>query len=94
MHGLAMATTAEPDTTQRLTIQYEDGGDGWVTATIVEEPGAISQGRTREEAYANVLDALRDLKHRPSLAERVALTIEARIVEPLSEILQRRLAQR
>jgi predicted RNase H-like HicB family nuclease len=41
-----------------LTIRYEDGGDGWVLATIPEVPGAISQGRTRAEARANVIDAL------------------------------------
>jgi predicted RNase H-like HicB family nuclease len=41
-----------------LTIRYEDGGDGWVLATIPEIPGAISQGRTRAEARANVIDAL------------------------------------
>ncbi len=41
-----------------LTIHYEDAGDGWVLATIPEVPGAISQGRTRAEARANVIDAL------------------------------------
>ncbi|MDX6681653.1 MAG: HicB like antitoxin of bacterial toxin-antitoxin system [Solirubrobacteraceae bacterium] len=42
----------------KLTIHYEDAGDGWVLATIPEVPGAISQGRTRAEARANVIDAL------------------------------------
>jgi len=41
-----------------LTIRYEDAGDGWFTAQIAEVPGAISQGKTREEARANVIDAL------------------------------------
>lgn len=41
-----------------LTVRYSDAGDGWVTAQVVEIPGAISEGRTREEARANVLDAL------------------------------------
>jgi predicted RNase H-like HicB family nuclease len=41
-----------------LTIRYSDAGDGWVTAQIVEIPGAISQGATRDEARTNVLDAL------------------------------------
>jgi predicted RNase H-like HicB family nuclease len=41
-----------------LTIHYSDAGDGWVMAQIAEIPGAISQGATREEARANVLDAL------------------------------------
>lgn len=41
-----------------LTVRYSDAGDGWVTAQIAEIPGAISEGATREEARANVLDAL------------------------------------
>ena len=41
-----------------LTIHYEDAGDGWLLATIPEVPGAISQGRIRAEARANVIDAL------------------------------------
>ena len=42
-----------------LTVHYEDAGDGWILARIPEVPGAISQGRTREEARENVIDALR-----------------------------------
>jgi predicted RNase H-like HicB family nuclease len=42
----------------RLTIVYEDAGEGWIMATVPEVPGAISQGRTREEARENVIDAL------------------------------------
>jgi predicted RNase H-like HicB family nuclease len=41
-----------------LTIRYSDAGDGWVTAQIAEIPGAIRQGESREQAKANVLDAL------------------------------------
>ena len=44
-----------------LTVIYEDGEDGFVLARIREVPGAMSQGRTREEARENVLDALREL---------------------------------
>jgi predicted RNase H-like HicB family nuclease len=44
--------------TVNLTLHFEDGGDGWVLATIPEVPGAISQGRTRAEARENVIDAL------------------------------------
>jgi len=44
--------------TVNLTIRYEDAGDGWLLAFIPEVPGAISQGRTREEARHNVIDAL------------------------------------
>lgn len=52
-----------------LSIVYEDAGDGWVMATIPEVPGAISQGSTREEARANVIDALR-LMLRPEPGEK------------------------
>jgi predicted RNase H-like HicB family nuclease len=45
--------------TVRLTVRFEDAGEGWVLATTPEVPGAISQGRTREQARANVIDALR-----------------------------------
>jgi predicted RNase H-like HicB family nuclease len=42
-----------------LTIVYEDAEDGWIVATIPEIPGVFSQGRTRDEARSNVIDALR-----------------------------------
>ena len=41
-----------------LTVRYSDAGEGWVTAQIAEIPGAISEGKTREEARSNVIDAL------------------------------------
>ncbi len=44
----------------RLTITYEEPDEeGWIVARVIEVPGAISQGRTREEARDNVIDALR-----------------------------------
>lgn len=45
----------------RLTVVYEDGGDGWIVASVPEVPGALSQGRTRAEARENVIDALRGI---------------------------------
>lgn len=43
-----------------ITISFDDPDeDGWIMARVLEVPGAISQGRTREEAGENVLDALR-----------------------------------
>jgi predicted RNase H-like HicB family nuclease len=46
--------------TLRLTITYDEPDeDGWIVARVVQVPGAISQGRTREEARQNVIDALR-----------------------------------
>lgn len=37
---------------------FEPREDGWIAASIPEVPGAHSQGRSREEARANVIDAL------------------------------------
>jgi predicted RNase H-like HicB family nuclease len=43
-----------------FTIAFEPpDGDGWIVARVLEIPGAMSQGRTRDEARANALDALR-----------------------------------
>lgn len=42
----------------QVTIAYESGQDGWITAQILEVPAAIDQGRTREEARTNALEAL------------------------------------
>lgn len=44
-----------------LTIVYEDADDGWITASVAEVPGANSQGRTREQARENVIDALHEI---------------------------------
>jgi predicted RNase H-like HicB family nuclease len=44
--------------TLKLRIEYEPGENGWVIAQIPAVPGAMSQGRNREEARDNVLDAL------------------------------------
>jgi predicted RNase H-like HicB family nuclease len=42
------------------TIAFDEPDEaGWVVARVLEVPGALSQGRTREEAQENVLDALR-----------------------------------
>ena len=43
-----------------MTITYDEPDeDGWIVARVTEIPGAISQGRSREEARDNVIDALR-----------------------------------
>ncbi len=44
----------------QMTIAYDDPDqEGWIVARVIEVPGALSQGRTREEARENVIDALR-----------------------------------
>jgi predicted RNase H-like HicB family nuclease len=44
-----------------LTIMLEMGEDNFWVATIPEVPGAFSQGKTREKARQNVLEAMEDL---------------------------------
>lgn len=44
----------------RLTIVFEQD-EGWVIASVPEVPGTHSQGRTREEARENVIEALRGI---------------------------------
>jgi predicted RNase H-like HicB family nuclease len=61
LHGKALLKrryTRDVSETMDLTIVYEDGDDGWIVASIPAVPGVLSQGRTREEARENVLDAL------------------------------------
>lgn len=50
----------ENDTPLSLTIVYEPGDDGWITVSIPEVPGVLSQGRTRGEAREMILSALND----------------------------------
>ena len=52
------STVSGVSDTLELTIVYEPGENGWVIASIPEVRGVHSQGRSREEARANVLDAL------------------------------------
>jgi antitoxin HicB len=57
-----MATTAKKVEAGKPSVTYTatftPGEDGWICAQIVELPEAISQGRTLEEAKANVAEAL------------------------------------
>jgi predicted RNase H-like HicB family nuclease len=64
---------------KELTIIFELGQDGWWIATIPEVPGAFSQGKTKEEARANVLDAVSEL-----MAARRELALRERA--PQSEV--------
>jgi predicted RNase H-like HicB family nuclease len=42
-----------------FTISFDTPDEeGWIVARVLEVPGAMSQGRTREDARENVLDAL------------------------------------
>jgi len=80
--------TAGPTDPTQLTVLYTRNDDGWITAQIAEFPAAISQGQTEHEAWTNVLDALHDLTHEPTPAERIAAVVQARVIETLSEVVE------
>jgi len=43
-----------------MTLAFDEPDEaGWIVARVIEVPGAFSQGRSREGARANVIDALR-----------------------------------
>jgi len=68
-----------------VTITYDESDeDGWIVARVVGVGGAVSQGRTREEARENVIDALRlmlsgddDQRFAPGPSEQLEITLPA-----------------
>jgi predicted RNase H-like HicB family nuclease len=53
-----MAQTVEDNAPVTYSAVLTPGEDGWICAQIAEVPEAISQGRTHDEAIANVTEAL------------------------------------
>jgi len=41
-----------------LTIKVSTGQDGFIVAECLDIPGCASQGKTRDEALANIVDAI------------------------------------
>lgn len=87
MSATASHPTSAADPSQ-LTFRYTTNPDGWVTAQIAERPEAISQGASEHEAYINVLEALHDLTHEPTLTERLFFTAQARLAEQIEWVQQ------
>lgn len=44
-----------------FTIIFEKGDEGWWIASIPEIPGAVSQGKSQDEARSMVKDCAREL---------------------------------
>jgi len=44
----------------KLIVTLESGEDGHIVAECPSIPGCVSQGRTRDEAMANIHEAIRD----------------------------------
>ncbi len=49
-----------PPIRQRVTyrVLLEKGQDGWIVAKCLDVKGAISQGKNREEALKNIIEAI------------------------------------
>jgi len=43
---------------QAFHIEFSPGDDGYVIARCLEIPGCVSQGKDRNEALLNILDAI------------------------------------
>jgi predicted RNase H-like HicB family nuclease len=46
---------------EKYTAIFEQGDDGWIVATCPEVPGAITQGRTMDEAREMLRDAIHEM---------------------------------
>lgn len=53
-----MATTKKLSPTLKLRISLSKGADGYVVAECPEVPGAVSQGKTEQEAIENIQDVV------------------------------------
>lgn len=42
----------------KYLVTLTEGEDGWIAAECPVLPGCVSQGRTREEALANIREAI------------------------------------
>jgi len=60
-------------------VTLKKGEDGWYVVQCVEIPAAISQGRTKEEALANIREAislvLEELRSKALGVETVEVTV-------------------
>lgn len=46
------------NTPMKFLVTLEPGEDGWIVAECPALPGCLSQGRSREEALANIREAI------------------------------------
>ena len=67
--GGAEATESDGETL-RLGVVFERDEDGWVVASCPTLPGCHSQGRTRNDAFDNIREAIRG--YLTSMREREA----------------------
>ncbi len=66
---------------RRFTVYLEEDKDGGYVAECPALPGCVSEGDTREEAIANIKDAIR-----ASLETRKTFNIEPGVIEVEVEV--------
>lgn len=64
----------------KFVVTLETGEDGWIVAECPSIPGCLSQGKTKEEALANIKEAIH-LCLEVRAEEGLPLTVETHEVE-------------
>jgi predicted RNase H-like HicB family nuclease len=64
----------------KFLVTLEHGDDGWIVVECPSLPGCLSQGRTIDEALANIREAI-ELSLETRRAEGIATAIEVAEVE-------------
>jgi len=64
----------------KFLVTMQQGEDGWIVIECPSLPGCLSQGRTREEALANIREAI-ELSLETRQVEGIATIIEVAEVE-------------
>jgi predicted RNase H-like HicB family nuclease len=78
-NGTTVGAVAQP---RKFFVTLEQDEDGWFVAKCPSLPGCVSQGKTREEAIANIREAIEG-----SLETRAANSIPSNIETIEIEIL-------
>jgi predicted RNase H-like HicB family nuclease len=63
----------------KLWVVIEPSDEGGYTATVPVLPGCISEGDTREEALANIQEAIR--LYLEPIDDDVAVSVDAEVIE-------------
>ncbi len=79
---------------ESLLVDFERGADGWWTAQVREEPGAITQGRSLKQARTRIREALAALWNDDERAARVMLRDQVQLSPALQKALTRAIVAR
>ena len=63
----------------KLSVVIEPSDEGGYTATVPVLPGCISEGDTREEALANIQEAIQ--LYLEPIDDDVAVSVDAEVIE-------------